>query len=300
MAQIRANFLLLAVLLVFIGLAAALRMPGLRSFTWWEVMLLFSGVISAHISVNLFNEYSDFNTKIDFKTNRTPFSGGTGMLTSGLTTARQVLIAAIGTLVFALFSGIYFSITSHWSIIIIAVIGAFSVVFYTNFLARYALGEFFSGLSLGSLVVIGAYISLTAMPGLSVSQLLPAEVIWLSVPPGILTLLLLFINEIPDVDADKAGGRRHLVILMGKKAASRVYMAGLVITFAIVILLPLMGLASPWLLIALLPLPLAVKASIVAMKEYGNTERLIPALVSNVITVLSVDLLLGVGILLGS
>jgi 1,4-dihydroxy-2-naphthoate octaprenyltransferase len=300
MAQIRANFLLLAVLLVFIGLAAALRMPGIRSFTWWEVMLLFSGVISAHISVNLFNEYSDFNTKIDFKTNRTPFSGGTGMLTSGHTTARQVLTAAIGTLVFALFSGIYFSITSHWSIIIIAVIGAFSVVFYTNFLARYALGEFFSGLSLGSLVVIGAYISLTATPGLSVSQLLPAAVIWLSVPPGILTLLLLFINEIPDVDADKAGGRRHLVILMGKKAASRVYMAGLVITFAIVILLPLIGLASPWLLIALLPLPLAVKASIVAMKEYGNTERLIPALVSNVITVLSVDLLLGVGILLGS
>lgn len=299
MAQIRANFLLLAVLLVLIGLAAALQLPGLRQFAWWEVVILFLGVVSSHISVNLFNEYSDFRTKIDFNTNRTPFSGGTGMLTAGLTTPRQVLRLAFATLAFSILAGAYFTVTSHWSILLISLIGVFSVVSYTNFLAKYALGEFFSGLALGTLVVIGSYIALTATPGLAILQLVPAEIIWLSIPPGILTFLLLFINQLPDVEADKTGGRRHLVILMGRKAAARFYIGGLVLTFSIVAILPVVGLASPWILIALLPLPIATKASLIALKEYGNTEKLIPALVNNVITVLSVDLLLALGTLMG-
>lgn len=299
MAQIRANFLLLAVLLVLIGLAAALQLPGLRQFAWWEVVILFLGVVSSHISVNLFNEYSDFRTKIDFNTNRTPFSGGTGMLTAGLTTPKQVLRLAFATLAFSILAGAYFTVTSHWSILLISLIGVFSVVSYTNFLAKYALGEFFSGLALGTLVVIGSYIALTATPGLAILQLVPAEIIWLSIPPGILTFLLLFINQLPDVEADKTGGRRHLVILMGRKAAARFYIGGLVLTFSIVAILPVVGLASPWILIALLPLPIATKASLIALKEYGNTEKLIPALVNNVITVLSVDLLLALGTLMG-
>lgn len=298
-AQIRANFLVLAVLLVLLGLATALQFPGVREFTWWEVVLLFLGVVSSHISVNLFNEYSDYRTKIDFHTNRTPFSGGTGMLTSGFTTPKQVLTVAYSTLIFSFIAGVYFTISSHWSVLLISFIGVFSVVSYTSFLAKYALGEFFSGLALGTLVVIGSYIALTATPGMTLSQLVPVEVVWLSIPPGILTFLLLFINQLPDVEADITGGRRHLVIIMGRKAAARFYLGGLVLTFAIVAILPIAGLASPWILIALLPIPIATKASLIALKEYGNTEKLVPALVNNVITVLSVDLLLALGVFLG-
>ena len=75
-----------------------------------------------------------------------------------------------------------------------------------------SLGELFAGLSLGTLVVLGTYISMTASPGTPLKQLLPAEVIWISIPPGILTSLLLLINQFPDVEADKKGGRKHLVI----------------------------------------------------------------------------------------
>jgi 1,4-dihydroxy-2-naphthoate octaprenyltransferase len=47
--------------------------------------LLLAGVVLAHISVNLFNEYSDYKTGIDFNTHRSPFSGGSGMIVSGKT-----------------------------------------------------------------------------------------------------------------------------------------------------------------------------------------------------------------------
>lgn len=299
MAQFRANFLLLAVLLVFIGVAAAYKMPGHNAgFDWLSALLLVIGVVSAHISVNLFNEYSDYHTRIDFNTRRTPFSGGTGMLTTGQTKPGQVLAAALITLISALLIGVWFSLTAHPSIILLILIGAASIVLYTPFFARIALGELISGLSLGSLVVIGSYIAMTAAPTTPWHEIVPSSVIYLSIAPGILTALLLFLNEFPDADVDRAGGRRHLVIVLGRHASAWLYVAGLVATFAVVIWMVANQTLNYWGLLALLPLPLAIKAGATTLKSYDNTPALIPGMGANVMTVLSTDLLLGVAVLL--
>lgn len=297
MAQIRANFLILSVFLVLLGIALSLKYPmNDTGFSLGHALLVIVGVVIAHASVNLFNEYSDFKTKIDFNTSRTPFSGGSGMLTSGQTKPASVLWVAVLTLLAAAAIGVYFSIVSHWIVLVYAVIGFVSIVFYTRFLAKILLGEVFAGLALGSLVVLGTYVSLNASPGMSYFELFPSEVLWLSVPPGILTALLLFINEFPDAEADKAGGRYHIVIAFGKKVSGWIYAAGMAAVFGIIIFLPLTGLSTFWLYLGLLPLPLALKASLIAIKHGHDTPRLIPALGSNVITVLAVDLLLAVAI----
>jgi 1,4-dihydroxy-2-naphthoate octaprenyltransferase len=218
------------------------------------------------------------------------------MLTSGLTTPREVLVAAIATLVIPLAIGIYFAIISHWTILVISLIGAFSIVFYTNFLAKLMLGELFAGLALGSLVVLGTYIAMTANPGMQIGSIVPSEVEWLSVPPGILTGLLLFINEFPDREADLEGGRNHLVIRLGKKRAAWLYSACMVITFAIIMVLPLAGLSSYWIYLALFPIPFAVKASVTAVKFGDNYPKMVSALGSNVVAVLLTDLLLAAAI----
>lgn len=298
MAQIRSNFIILAVFLVVIGLAFSLKYPSQNgsSFNILHAIMLIVGVVLSHISVNLFNEYSDFKTKIDYYTNRTPFSGGSGMMTSGKTKPENVRLVGIITLIIAAFIGLYFSIVSHWTILIISFIGGFSVLFYTNFLAKNVLGELFAGLSLGTLVVLGTYISMTASPGTPVNQLLPAEVIWISIPPGILTSLLLFINQFPDVEADKQGGRKHLVIRYGIKRASYIYTFGMLITFGIIVLMPIVGISSFWIYIALLPIPLAVKASLTAIRHGSDVAKMVPALGSNVMTVLGTDLLLAIAV----
>lgn len=298
MAQIRANFLILAVFLVGIGLAFSIKYPAQpeSSFSAIHAVLLVIGVVLSHISVNLFNEYSDFRTNIDFHTVRTPFSGGSGMITSGRTTSNSVRTVGIVTLLIALGIGIYFAFTAHWVVLVLSLIGAFSVLFYTNFLAKNILGELFAGLSLGTLVVIGTYISMTASPDMRLGELLPVEVIWISIPPGILTSLLLLINQFPDAEADRLGGRKHLVVKLGWKKASYIYAAGMFATFIIIVLCPIAGISSPWIYIALLPLPLAVKASITAIRFGDDFARIVPALGSNVITVLATDLLLAVAV----
>lgn len=297
LAQSRANFLLLAVFLVAIGLAyAALHQP--ETFYWPIAILILVGTISAHISVNLFNELSDYQTKIDFQTKRTPFSGGSGMLTSGKTKPGQVRAAAIGTLLISVAIGLFFIIIAHWSILIIAFIGAIAIVYYTSHLSRMLLGEFFAGLALGSLVVIGAYIAMNATPVQSISHIVPLEVWLISIPPGILTFLLLLLNEFPDTEADRAGGRKHLVIKFGKTTAARVYLAGILLTYAVILILPLAGISSYWLYLALLPLPLGLKASQIALKHGEDNAKLLPAQGMNVITVLATDLLIAISVII--
>ncbi len=297
--QIRANFLVLAVLLVAIGIALAFKyLPNGSNISWLSISLVLIGSVLAHASVNLFNEYSDHLTGIDKNTKRTPFSGGSGMINSGFTNPSAVLAAAVATLLIAGAIGIFFGITAHWSIFLIMILGAFSIVAYTPLLTKFMLGELFSGLTLGTLVVLGTFIALTAKPGQSLESLLPFEVIMISIPPGILTSLLLLLNQFPDAEADKKGGRKHLVIKLGAQKAAYVYTAGVVATFVIILALPLTEVSSYWLYLGLVPLPLVIKATTTALQYNTNMEKLVPALGANIVTVLLTDALLAVSIFL--
>ncbi len=291
--QTRANFLFLAIFLNLIGIGLTYKYVS-TSITLHiaDFVLIILGTIATHISVNLFNEYSDYRTGIDLNTNRTPFNGGSGMLVQGLTSPSAVLGAAIGTLVFALAIGVYYSFTSHWLLIIIIGVGVFSIVGYTDLLAKFVLGELFAGLALGSLVVVGTFVALTGTQSQSISQLIPAEVWLISIPPGILTSLLLLLNEFPDMEADRQGGRNHLLIRFGKKTGAIIYSVGAIMTYVIIVVLPLLGISSYWIYIALIPLPLVVKNIRTTLLHNNDLSKFIPALGGNVIAILATDLLL--------
>lgn len=283
MMQVRAPFLLLAVMLVLIGGAVAFQdgvFDGLR------FALAMVGTILAHASVNLFNEYSDYKTRIDEDTVKTPFSGGTGNLQAGLTKPRAVLGAALGTGAVALLIGTYLSWLAGWWLMAFIGAGALATVFYTSHLARWTLGELAAGTCLGTFVVLGTYF---AMAGT-----IDWEIVWLSIPPGILTALLLLLNEFPDAEADRKGGRRHLVIVLGYKGAAVVYVAALAVVYVILVVGAALRWFPPTVLIALLTLPLAIKASLGALRHGQDLQKLVPAMGANVGLVLGTDLLIAI------
>jgi len=279
--QIRAPFLLLAVILVLIGGGVAFE-DGV--FIGLRFGLAMAGTVLAHIAVNLFNELSDYRTKIDENTKRTPFSGGSGTLQAGSLSYRAVYAAAVTALLAALVIGIYLSALAGWAMMIFIVAGGLATVFYTSHLAKWVLGELAAGVCLGTFVVLGTYF---AMAGV-----LTPTVIWISIPPGILTALLLLLNEFPDMEADEQGGRRHLVIVLGRKKAAVVYTASLLIMYLVIIGGAVTGYLPMTALIALLTLPLAVKASVTALKHFDEFDKMVPALGANVGLVLGTDLLL--------
>ncbi len=50
-----------------------------------------------------------------------------------------------------------------------------------------------------------------------------------------MTFNLLLLNEFPDEEADRAGGRRNLVLLLGRKGAALVYAAAALLTPAAIV-----------------------------------------------------------------
>jgi 1,4-dihydroxy-2-naphthoate octaprenyltransferase len=281
--QIRGPFLLLSVVLVLIGGGAAHHADAFDGLSFALSMV---GVILAHAAVNLLNEHSDHRTRIDHHTRRTPFSGGSGLLQSGRTSSRAVLLAAYAALALALAIGVLLSWRSSWRLMLLVVSGGLATLFYTSHLSRWMLGELTAGLCLGTFVVLGSFYA-------QAGRLTP-EVIWLSIPPGVLTALLLLLNELPDVEADRRGGRRHLVIVLGRRRAAVLYTAALAAVYALLVAGVLLRLLPSTVLLALLTLPLGIKASRCALRHGADVERLIPGLGANVGLVLGTDLLLAI------
>jgi len=281
--QVRAPFLVLSIALVLLGVATA-HWHGFGHLG--RSLLLAAGVVLAHAAVNLFNELSDFRTRIDELTARTPFSGGSGMLQAGLTTPRQVAIAAYGSLLAAGAIGATMALDAGWPVLLLMAIGALAIRFYTSHLARWGIGEAASGLTLGSLVVIGVHYALT--------RFMTTDILYISLVPGILTALLLFLNEFPDMEADRQGGRRHLVIRLGRKPCAVIYAAAVLAVFALIAAGPFILNIPYSVLIALAALPLGAAAALLVLRHHDDPPRLVRAQGLNVALVIATDLLLAV------
>jgi len=296
LVQMRANFLILSIFLIAIGFAFSLKFPGEKTFDIEIGIIILIGLLMAHISVNLFNEYFDFKTRIDFHTSKTPFSGGTGLLVKGITKPNHVFIVAFISLVIAIIAGIYIAFRTHWILFIYLAIGAFTILFYTKLLSRLMIGEFFAGMTLGFMVVSGTYIGMTASYDTPIVDLAPAEVWYISIIPALLTWILLLLNEFPDLEADKTGGRNHLVIALGKEKATYLYVFVLTIVYLIIFLLPIFGLAPYYLHISLVTIPIAVRIITIILKDNEKIVKFLPAMGINMVLVLLINALIAVSI----
>jgi 1,4-dihydroxy-2-naphthoate octaprenyltransferase len=115
-------------------------------------------------------------------------------------------------------------------------------------------------------------------------------------PPGILTFNLLLINEFPDVGPDKRAGRRNVVIVLGKRRASILYL----ITTGSVYLWSILGVRfrfmPPGTLFGLLTLPAALKGVKGALSKYGaHGGEFLPVMGLNVLVVLVTQALMAIG-----
>jgi 1,4-dihydroxy-2-naphthoate octaprenyltransferase len=294
--ETRPQFLLLSVVLVLHAAALAAWKTG--KFDLVNMLLAMVGLALIHGSVDALNDWHDYDkTGIDKATRQTPFSGGSGLIPTGKLTAKDALIVGVGTLAVGCAIGVYLvvrTMMAGWgpTLLVVGVLGALSVVLYTPVLNKVGLGEIFAGLGLGTLPVIGTYFLMTGTID---------TVAWVSsIPAFLLTYNLLLLNEFPDMEADLAGGRRHMVILLGKANARWLYVAAEVGAYVAIAVGVALGILTPWALVALVAGIFAFKAIAGAIKDYDSFEALIPAQGANVIAVLATNALLAVGYLVAA
>ena len=269
---IRIRFLLASVIAVSVGLA----------ITWWhssnvtvfDAILTMAGVLALHASVDLFNDYWDFKRGIDTATKRTKMSGGSGVLPEGLLKPRQVYAGGIIFLVIGTIIGVYFVITDG---IIIGIILAFAVVsiyFYSTKIVNWGLAEVFVSIK-GTLIVIGTYFIQTSQ--INESVILGGIVV------GVLSSLVLFITSFPDHDADKAKGRKTLVIGIGKKRASIIIWVFPAIVYGITISTVIAQIFPVACLIIIVTFPLITISYKKLKFGYNDINRLIPIMSSTLV-----------------
>ncbi len=284
--ETRPNFLLLSVVLAFLG----------NSIAWYNgffnlglALLAGFGLILTHISVNVLNDYFDYRSGVDLATKRTPFSGGSGILPARLLTPGEVLWFGIISLIPAIAIGVYFTVTKGLPLLPLLLVAVLCIIIYTPYILKTPWPEWVAGLGLGILPVLGTYFAQTGY--YSVPALIA------SVPSGILVHNLLLLNEFPDAKADLVANRKTLPIILGSSGASIIYSTLTLLVYVWIIGAVIARAMPVYSLIALLTLPLAVKAIGGARKSH-DVSKLMPAMASNVLMILLTQLLLGIGYIL--
>ena len=287
----RLPFLVLVPACVVLGAATAAWTGS--AINMFHFLLCLIGGVSAHISVNALNEYSDLKSGLDFNTTPTPFSGGSGTLPKAPEKGHVALIIGIVTLMVTAAIGLYFIFIVGLGILPLGVLGLIIVVIYTDWLTKNPfLCLIAPGLGFGPLMVMGTDLVLSG------SYSFTAFVA--SLVPFFLVSDLLLLNQFPDVEADRAVGRRHLPIVIGVEASVKVYNSFLWASYATVVFGYFLGTFPFYSFLALITLFVAVPTMKGVSKYADDIPNLIPHMGKNVVINILTPALLAIGLLVAS
>lgn len=216
-------------------------------FRWDLWLATTAGLLLAHATNNLLNDYTDSRRGID-KDNYYRNSYGVHVLEDGLMTAPQfwryfAVTAGLALLIGAWLISARSGLTLH-----LTLAGAFFVLFYTWPLKYYGLGEPAVLLVWGPLMVGGSYYML--------SGIWSWEVALLSLVFALGPTAVLFGKHIDKLDADRSKGVNTLPVLLGEERA-RLWALGLMaMQYFLVVLMVAVGSFGWPLLLVLVALPL--------------------------------------------
>lgn len=286
---LRAPFLLASLIPVLVGGLAAWQIR--RAFDPVAFLLCLVGAAFIHLGANMANDAWDYRSGNDLAVRHlNPFAGGGRVLIRGVLNLRAHLAVALAFLTLGSLIGIYLVTQVGTPLLWIGLFGvavAYSYVGPPLRLAHHGLGEIAVGIEFGPVTVLGTYFVLTRAFDL------PAII--LSISLGLLVTGILWINEVPDIPADSAVGKRTLVARLGVARATTAFAAIVLAAYVVLGVGIAVGL-TPLALLALLGLPLAVKP-IRGLRAAGDDPHaLIPSNAGMIVTTLVTGLLLLLGL----
>ena len=272
----RLPFLSATAVPVLLGIAVA---ASHGAFTWWTALLTVIGGSFAHLAINVTNDIFDtLSGADDANTTPTQFSGGSRVAVYDLVSIRGLSRLAVGLFGVAAAIGLLLvAVTGSMTLLWIGIAGIVVGVAYTApplKLVYRGLGEFAVALGFGPIMLLGAYVVQTGR--------LAWEPFVLSLVPGILIALILFVNEIPDRRSDAQAGKRTLPTRFSPDAIRTGYLVAAVAAFA-VIAGGVVGGLLPWpTLIALAALPLVFRVHSGLKVHYDSPYTLMAVMGQNV------------------
>ena len=231
---IRPKTLPAAVSPVIVGTAVATADKALRPTIALSAL---AGALLLQIGANLANDYFDYVKGVD-----TPDRLGPIRVTqSGLISQKHVKIGMIITFVLATIVGSYLILAGGWPILFI---GSASILIALSYsggpypLASHGLGDILVFIFFGFVAVCGTYYVQT----LHITML----AVLLSIPVGALITAILVVNNLRDINTDRAVGKYTLAVITGKQGAKIEYAMLLISAYIVPFILWLPGMIPVW------------------------------------------------------
>jgi 1,4-dihydroxy-2-naphthoate octaprenyltransferase len=238
-------------------------------FNWYVFVLALLATVCVHAAANVLNDVGDDEIGTDplNEARIYPYTGGSRFIQTGILTRTQMRRLGIGLLAIATLAGVLLVVERGPVVIAFGMIGVLLAVLYSLGplkLSSLGLGEIAVGIAFGVLPVTGA----AWLQGAPIDGTL----ILLSIPLGAWVENILLINEVPDMEADGAAGKRTLPVRFGLDVTANLYLGVNIAAAAIVVLLTWWGalpILAPLVPIGLLLLAFKAAAGI----RGGMTDR---------------------------
>ena len=274
MVIMRLPFLSATIVPILLGATVASRYV---SVDWFYFALTMLGGSLLHIGTNTSNDYFDHTSGTDEANYNymVPFSGGSRSIQMGLISAKGMLYLSMITFALSGLIGIPLIIKAGINILYLGFIGFLSGFFYTappfRFASRKGIGELLIGLNFGPLMVVGSFLVQTSGDLTHVFEAALA-----GIPIGLLVAAIVYVNQFPDHDGDKATGKNNLVVVFGPEKARIGYVLLVVGAFVSIIVMALNGIFPMLSLITLFTSIISVY-TIRTLYKYYNNRLLQPA-----------------------
>lgn len=188
---------------VMMGTAMAQRAGSLD---WPSALCALASALFIQIGTNYCNDVADFLKGADTESRRGP----TRATVSGLVTPRQMIAATAIAFVLSAFFAAYLVWRAGWPLAVVGVLSIASGILYTagpKPLAYVGLGDVFTLIFFGPVAVAGSYYVQTL------------EWSWTPVvaglAPGLLSMAILTVNNLRDIETDARAGKRTLAVRFG-------------------------------------------------------------------------------------
>ncbi|MBN2146940.1 MAG: prenyltransferase [Anaerolineales bacterium] len=238
-----------AAVLIMTFLSAALAgIFALRAgmFAFWLWLGVALGLILAHATNNLLNDYTDFVRGVD-KDNYYRAQYGPQPLVHGLLTKRGLLTYAAVTGALALAIGLTLVLKGDRIVLLLLASGAFFVLFYTWPLKYIALGELTVLLVWGPLMIGGGYYTITGSWDWNVAIA--------SLPYALGVTGVIFGKHIDKYEMDKERHIHTLPVVIGERLSRGVLVGMIVLQYLLTFYLVIADFFTPVMAVVLLALP---------------------------------------------
>jgi 1,4-dihydroxy-2-naphthoate octaprenyltransferase len=280
-AATRPPFILASVMPILLGLAYSVFEN--HTLHWPAAALTLLAGVLLHAAVNVLNDYYDALNGTDaLNTERVfPFTGGSRFIQNGVLTSHQTLVYGLGLLLAASIIGLY--LISH----------AGMALFWLG-LAGVLIGWGYSAppLSLnshglGELSVLTGFALLPLGAALVQTGELSPTLLAVSLPVGLLTANLLYINQFPDRSADIRARKLHWVARLSPRMARWGYVLIAALAWLLLLLLVVAGMLPRLALLAALPAILSLRAAWILLRNATRPEKLAPAIQLSILAMLA-------------